>query len=58
MARELKKSGVSYEQVRMPTRKSERLEIEELTGQLLLPVLVDGEEVVWESHRIVEYLRS
>lgn len=58
VARELKKAGVPYEQIRLPTRKSDRPEIEELTGQRLLPVLVDGEEVIHDSHRIVEYLRS
>ena len=57
VARELKKSGVSYEQIRLPNRRRDRPEIEELTGQRLLPVLVDGEEVIWDSHRIVEYLR-
>ena len=57
VARELKKAGVAYEQLRLPNRKRDRPEIEELTGQRLLPVLVDGEEVVWDSHRIVEYLR-
>ena len=57
-ARELKKSGRSFEQIRMPYRRSDRIEIEELTGQRLLPVLVDGDEVIHDSHRIVEYLRS
>lgn len=58
VARELKKAGVSYEQIRLPNKKRDRPEIEELTGQRLLPVLVDGEEVISDSHRIVEYLRQ
>lgn len=57
VARELNKAGVAYEQLRLPWRKSDRPEIEELTGQRLLPVLVDGDEVIHDSHRIVEYLR-
>ena len=57
VARELNKAGVSYEQLRLPWRKSDRPEIEELTGQRLLPVLVDGDDVIYDSHRIVEYLR-
>jgi glutathione S-transferase len=58
VARELKRSGRSFQQVRMPYRKADRPEIEELTGQRWLPVLVDGEEVIHDSHRIVEYLRG
>ena len=57
VARELNKAGVPYEQIRVPQRRSDRIEIEELTGQRYLPVLVDGEEVINDSHRIVEYLR-
>lgn len=58
VARELRRAGVSYEQVRLPYRKKDRPEIEEMTGQAWVPVLVDGEEVISDSHRIVEYLRS
>ena len=57
-ARELKKAGVPYEELRLPYRRSERFEIEELTGQRMLPVLVDGEEVIHDSHRISEYVRA
>ena len=42
----------------LPQRRSQRTEIEELTGQTWVPVLVDGEEVISDSHRIVEYLGS
>ena len=56
VARRLNKMGVDYEQVRVPQRRSQRIEIEELTGQRWVPVLVDGEEVIHESHRILEYL--
>ena len=41
----------------MPYRKSERGEIEDLTKQRWVPVLVHGEEVIHDSKRIVEYLR-
>jgi glutathione S-transferase len=56
VARELKRAGVEYEQVRVPYNRSKRAEIQELTGQIRVPVLVDGDEVVSDSHRIVEYL--
>jgi glutathione S-transferase len=58
VARRLKKLDVDFEQVRVPQRRSQREEIQELTGQRWVPVLVDGEEVVTDSHRILEYLSS
>ena len=36
--------------------KRDRPEVEELTGQRWVPVLVLGDEVVHDSHRILEYL--
>ena len=45
-----------YDQVRVPYRKSQRPEIEDLTRQRWVPVLVHGEEVINDSRRIVEYL--
>lgn len=56
VARRLQKGGFDHEEVRVAARKRNRPEIEDLTGQRLVPVLVDGEEVVHESHRILEYL--
>ena len=58
VARALRRRGLEFEAVRVPQRRSQRLEIEELTGQRWVPVLVDGEEVVTDSHRILEYLAS
>jgi glutaredoxin 3 len=58
VARQLKKRDLEFEQVRVAQRRSQRVEIDELTGQNWVPVLVDGEEVVSDSHRILEYLRS
>jgi glutathione S-transferase len=42
--------------VRVPFLKRDRPEVEELTGQRWVPVLVHEDEVVHESHRILEYL--
>jgi glutathione S-transferase len=56
VARELKKQGIEFEQVRVAQRRSQRTEIHDLTGQNWVPVLIDGEEVITDSHRIVEYL--
>jgi glutathione S-transferase len=58
VARELRKHGLEFEEVRVPQRRRHRLEIRELTGQDWVPVIVDGQEVVYDSHRIVEYLSS
>jgi glutathione S-transferase len=58
VARRLKKDGYDFEQVRVAQRRSQRLEIVELTGQTWVPVLVDGEEIVSDSHRILEYLSA
>ncbi len=54
--RKLRKLGVEHRTERVPQRRSNRPEIEELTGQRRVPVLVDGEEVVYDSKRIVQYL--
>ncbi|MDX6662807.1 MAG: hypothetical protein QOG09_909 [Solirubrobacterales bacterium] len=56
VARRLDKLGIEYETARVPFRKGERPEIRELTGQQAVPVLVDGEEVVHDSKRILQYL--
>lgn len=56
VARRLRKLGIEYRTVRVPYRKSRRPEITELTRQSRVPVLVDGEEVIHDSKRIVQYL--
>ena len=56
VARRLKREGLDFDQVRVPYSRRDRPEVEELTGQRYVPVLVHGEEVVHDSHRIVEYL--
>ena len=56
VARRLKKLGLEYRTERVQRRRSRRPEIVELTGIKYVPVLVDGDEVVSDSHRIREYL--
>lgn len=58
VARRLDALGIGYGEVRVPFRRKRRDEVLELTGQTLVPVLVDGNEVVHDSHRILEYLES
>jgi len=56
VARKLNKLGLSYRTERVAYRRKDRPEIVELTGLRYVPVLVDGDEVVNDSHRIREYL--
>jgi glutathione S-transferase len=56
VARRLHRLGLEHHTERVPYRRSARPEIEELTRQRRVPVLVDGEEVVHDSRRIIQYL--
>jgi glutathione S-transferase len=55
VARELRKQGIEVEVRRV--RRSDRDEVEELTGQARVPLLVIGREAICDSHRIIEHLR-
>ena len=57
VARELKRREIEVEERRVAWRKSDRDEVDELTGQTRVPVLVIGREAICDSHRIVEHLR-
>jgi glutathione S-transferase len=56
VARRLEKLRLGHRVQRVPYRRAGRPEIEELTRQTRVPVLVDGDEVIYDSKRIVEYL--
>ena len=56
VARRLRRAGIDYEEVRVPVLRRDRDEVDDLTGQRWVPVLVHGDGVVHESHRILEYL--
>jgi glutathione S-transferase len=56
VARRLGRLGLEYRTARMPYRRARRPEIEELTRQRRIPVLVDGDEVIHDSKRILQYL--
>ena len=57
VARELRKRGIDVEERRVPWRRSLRAEVDELTGQDRVPLLVIGDEAICDSRRIVEHLR-
>jgi hypothetical protein len=56
VARRLGKLELSYRTERVPYRRNARPEIVELTRQHRVPVLVDSEEVIHDSKRILQYL--
>jgi glutathione S-transferase len=56
VARRLRKLGVEHRTERVPYNRGRRPEIVELTGQRRVPVLVDGDEIVHDSKRILQYL--
>ena len=56
VARRLRRGGIEYEQVRVPIMRRDRDEVDDLTGQRWVPVLVHDEHVIHDSRRIVEYL--
>jgi len=47
---------VEYEKVEVPRDRSQRTDVLELSGQPLVPTILDGDTVVWDSRRIVRYL--
>jgi glutathione S-transferase len=47
---------LEYRTERVARRRAHRPEIAELTDQNRVPVLVDGNEVIHDSKRILEYI--
>jgi glutathione S-transferase len=56
IARVLKRDGIPVEEVLVPQRRSRRPEVEALTDQRRVPVLVIDGEAICDSRRIVEEL--
>jgi glutathione S-transferase len=56
VARALARDGIRVEQVRVPQRRSRRPEVEALTDQRRVPVLVIDGEAICDSRRIIEHL--
>jgi hypothetical protein len=54
--RRLQRLGLEHETRRVPYRRKARPDIVELTKQRRVPVLVDNEEVIHDSKRILQYL--
>ena len=56
VSRRLRRLGLDHRVERVPSRRRDRPEVLELTGQKRVPLLIDGSEVIHDSKRIVEYL--
>jgi glutathione S-transferase len=56
VARALRRDGIAVESVVVSQRRSRRLEVEALSGQRRVPVLVLEGEVICDSKRILEHL--
>ncbi|HEX3831388.1 MAG TPA: glutathione S-transferase N-terminal domain-containing protein [Solirubrobacteraceae bacterium] len=56
VARTLKRDGIDFEPVVVPLRRSRRPEVEALSGQRRVPVLILDGDVICDSRRIVEHL--
>ena len=56
VARRLRKAGIEFDEVRVAVARRGRDEVEALSDQRWVPVLVHRGEAICDSHRIVEYL--
>ena len=56
VARALHREGIPFEAVVVPQRRSRRPEVEALSGQRRVPLLMLDGEVICDSRRIVEHL--
>ncbi len=57
VARALGREEVAFQEVAVPQRRSRRPEVEALSDQRRVPVLVIDGEVICDSRRILEHLR-
>jgi glutathione S-transferase len=55
--RELRRHGVEHETVRVALRQRDRGEVEAVSNQRVVPLLVLDGEAICDSKRIVEHLR-
>jgi glutathione S-transferase len=58
VARALRREGIAHDTVVVGQRRSRRQEVEALSGQQRVPLLILGGEVICDSRRIVEHLEQ
>lgn len=54
----LDEKGLEYETIEVPRDRDDRGELFEISGQYLVPVLVDNGTVIIDSARIIAYLNE
>jgi glutathione S-transferase len=54
----LEAKGIEYEKIEVPLDREERTELLEVSGQIMVPVLVDGDLVLKDSSAIIDYLND
>jgi glutathione S-transferase len=57
VARALRREEIQFEEAVVPQRRSRRPEVEALTDQRRVPVLVIDGEAICDSRRIIEHLK-
>ena len=50
--------NLEYETVDVPWPHSERKEVFEVSGQYMVPVLVDGDQVLDDEYQIIDHLKQ
>ena len=55
---ELKRLELDYETVDVPWTHHERTEVSKVSGQTMVPVLVDGDVVLSDEYEIIDYLKK
>ncbi|MDC4206348.1 MAG: glutathione S-transferase N-terminal domain-containing protein [Candidatus Manganitrophus sp.] len=54
----LEELGLEYEKIAVPSYRPNRKEVFEVSGQYLVPVLVDGDVVLDDEDEIIAYLEK
>ncbi len=54
----LEAKGIEYEKIEVPLDREQRTELMEVSGQYMVPVLVDGDTVLKDSSAIIDYLND
>ena len=55
---ELKRLELDYETIDVPLAHHERTEVSKVSGQSMVPVLVDGDVVLSDEYEIIDYLKK
>jgi glutathione S-transferase len=56
VARALEREGIAFDEIKLPQMRTKRPEVEALTDQQRVPVLVIDRQAICDSRRILQYL--